>query len=576
MTQPFARSGTSVRARLVMIVALAILPPGVLNLGQIYLDYLQDRASIETGLRAAAEEATSSQDDIVSVSRPILKALASQTAVIERRQPDCNVALFNALLGAQMIRAMAVTDKAGNVACIAPSTEESLNLGDREWFQQIMGGAPFVLSEFVKSRVTNQDTIIAAVPIWKEDSVVGALSLGIDLTVLVRKVSELGLPPDTRVGLMDASGHVLELAGQFPLELFDSSRLQELRADRTQPVILRGRFSQQDEFVVAAAAIHEKSLFVLYGRESASLYGWLKVRLLRNLAAPLLIWVVAMVAAWYAASHTVLQWIVRLRRVAIDVAHGRPPADAVDFRDAPREIRDLNDTLSSMTGTIARQTVALTESLEQRDRLIREIHHRIKNNLQIISSLVNLQARSIGQGAGQLALMTIRDRIRALSLIHQKLYETSDYEQIDLCSLIDTLTSQLAELHGSDQHGIALECKVPEIGVSAETGSAVAMLVTEAVTNAIKHAFPQGATGRIVVTITQQPDKSAVLTIADNGAGLASPESSDQPAASSPPAPGSNSLGMALMQGFARQLGGRLSVATENGTVVRVDIPNLE
>ena len=169
MTQPFARSGTSVRARLVMIVALAILPPGVLNLGQIYLDYLQDRASIETGLRAAAEEATSSQDDIVSVSRPILKALASQTAVIERRQPDCNVALFNALLGAQMIRAMAVTDKAGNVACIAPSTEESLNLGDREWFQQIMGGAPFVLSEFVKSRVTNQDTIIAAVPIWKED-----------------------------------------------------------------------------------------------------------------------------------------------------------------------------------------------------------------------------------------------------------------------------------------------------------------------------------------------------------------------------------------------------------------------
>ena len=580
MTQPFARSGTSVRARLVMIVALAILPPGVLNLGQIYLDYLQDRAAIEAGLRAAAEEATSSQDDIVSVSRPILKALASQTAVIERRQPDCSVALFNALLGAQMIRAMAVTDKAGNVACIAPSTEESLNLGDREWFQQIMGGAPFVLSEFVKSRVTNQDTIIAAVPIWKEDSVVGALSLGIDLTVLVRKVSELRLPPDTRVGLMDASGHVLELAGQFPLELFDSSRLQELRAERTQPVILRGRFSQQDEFVVAAAPIHEKSLFVLYGRESASLYGWLKVRLLRNLAAPLLIWVVAMVAAWYAASHTVLQWIERLRGVAIDVAHGRPPADAFDFRDAPREIRDLNDTLSSMTGTIARQTVALTESLEQRDRLIREIHHRIKNNLQIISSLVNLQARKFGQGAGQSALMTIRDRIRALSLIHQKLYETSDYEQIDLRALIDTLTSQLAELHGSDQHGIALECEIPELGVSAESGSAVAMLVTEAVTNAIKHAFPAGATGRIVVTITQQPDKSAVLTIADNGAGLASPESSEQPASSPSPSPltspGSNSLGMALMQGFARQLGGRLTVATENGTVVRVDIPNLE
>lgn len=574
MTQPFARSGTSVRARLVMIVALAILPPGVLNLGQIYLDYLQDRASIETGLRAAAEEATSSQDDIVSVSRPILKALASQTAIIERRQPDCSVALFNALLGAQMIRAMAVTDKAGNVACIAPTTVEPLNFGDREWFKQITAGESFVLSEFVKSRMTNQDTIIAAVPIWNEDSVVGALSLSIDLTVLVRKVSELGLPPDTRVGLMDASGHVLELAGQFPEGLFDGSRLQELRAVRTQPVILRGRFARQDEFIVAAAPIHEKSLFVLYGRESASLYGWLKVRLLRNLAAPLLIWVVAMVAAWYAASHTVLQWIERLRGVAIDVAHGRPPADAVDFRDAPREIRDLNDTLNSMTGTIARQTVALTESLEQRDRLIREIHHRIKNNLQIISSLVNLQGRKFGQGAGQSALMTIRDRIRALSLIHQKLYETSDHEQIDLGALIDTLTSQLAELHGSDQHGIALECQVSEIAVSAESGSAIAMLVTEAVTNAIKHAFPSGATGRIVVTVTQQPDKSAVLTIADNGVGLASPESSDEPPPT--PSPGANSLGMALMQGFARQLGGRLTVATENGTVVRVDIPTLE
>lgn len=555
-----------------MIIALAMLPPAVLNLGQVYLDYRQDRATIEAGLRTAAEEATSSQEDIIGVSRPILKALAGQSAVIERRQPDCDVALFNALLGAPMIRSMAVSNRAGNVECIAPSSGEPINFRDRQWFREVMEGSPFVLSDFVKGRLTGLDTIIAAVPIQRQDQIVGALSLSIDLTVLVRKVSELGLPSDTRVGLMDAAGQVLELAGNFPPTLLDDLSRRELQAANGAPLVMRGSFSQTDEFVVAAAPIHERSLFVLYGREADSLYGWLKVRLLRNLAAPLLIWVAALVAAWFSASNAVLRWIERLRRVAIDVALGRPGAGAVDFRDAPVEIRELNDTLASMTGTIARQTVALTEALEQRDRLIREIHHRIKNTLQIISSLVNLHARGIDQGAGRMALMTIRDRVRALSLIHQKLYETSDHDYVDLCSLIESLTAQLAELHGDDRSRVQLHCDIPDITVSADCGGAIAMLVTEAVTNAIKHGFPGNATGRIMVKVTQQPDKSAVLTIADNGIGLAGTE--QKPGGDALPGR-AGSLGMALMQGFARQLGGKLSVATENGTVVRVEIPNL-
>jgi two-component sensor histidine kinase len=218
-----------------------------------------------------------------------------------------------------------------------------------------------------------------------------------------------------------------------------------------------------------------------------------------------------------------------------------------------------------MMEAISKHDAQLKDELVHRELLIKETHHRVKNNLQIIASLLNLQARRLTDGAAKAAMLDLRRRIDALALIHRSVYEAEDLVHVDLKEFFDGLGTQLSSIVGEGHRDISLTIDMPSLKVSPEAAIALAMMVIEAVTNAYRHAFVGRARGNIVVRLAEQ-ESGAILTISDDGIGLDRSEPAER---------AGKGLGSTLMEGIARQLGGALSVTVSDGTTIRLEIPTL-
>jgi len=196
--------------------------------------------------------------------------------------------------------------------------------------------------------------------------------------------------------------------------------------------------------------------------------------------------------------------------------------------------------------------------LEEKEWLLKEVHHRVKNNLQIVMSLLNTQSAHTENDAALLVIRENQHRVYAMSLIHQKLYQSENVALIDMPVYISELVDYLR--NSFDTSHIRFELQVAVVKLDVSQTVPLGLILNEAVTNAIKYAFPGGRKGCITITLRHTADGQLLLTIADNGTGL--PADFD---------PGkSSSLGMSLMQGLSRQLGGSFNMQQGEGLTITV------
>lgn len=211
---------------------------------------------------------------------------------------------------------------------------------------------------------------------------------------------------------------------------------------------------------------------------------------------------------------------------------------------------------------------SLHQAIEEREALLREVHHRVKNNLQMMTSLLNLQIRNEKSDVLRQKLREMQARLGALSLVHKKLYGGEDLTAIDLANLLAELCRQLGASYRVGQRGIVLDVVADPLLTDMDHAIPLALLVTEAVTNALKHAFPEGRAGTVSVGLRGQGSgqgATALLRVADDGVGMARPE-----IAGSPRGVTGNTLGMTVMRGMARQLDGELELRFDRGVEILV------
>ncbi|MGB9604701.1 MAG: sensor histidine kinase [Bryobacteraceae bacterium] len=198
----------------------------------------------------------------------------------------------------------------------------------------------------------------------------------------------------------------------------------------------------------------------------------------------------------------------------------------------------------------------LRESLREKEMLLREIHHRVKNNLQIISSIFQLQARHIQDPAMLEPFRDSLERVRSIALLHETLYRGRDLGRVDLASYAEALVRQLAVSYGCAGR-IAVRAEVEPIELDLDTAMPCGLILCELVTNAFRHAFPGGRQGEVVVRARREGE-SISLVVSDDGVGL--PESVDLKNAPT--------LGMRLVAALARQLGARVTLGTGRGAEI--------
>lgn len=203
----------------------------------------------------------------------------------------------------------------------------------------------------------------------------------------------------------------------------------------------------------------------------------------------------------------------------------------------------------------------LRDSLQEKDVLLKEIHHRVKNNLQVVSSLLSLQSDSITDERSRNLMHESQDRIRAMALVHERLYRSNDFSRIELDHYLADLVEHLRISQGNSR--VEISVTTEHVPVSLDTAIPLGLIVSELVTNAIKHGFPGYANGTVQVTARRDQDGRGTVTVEDSGRGL--PPGFDVDRA--------QTLGLHLVHILVEQIDGTLTVINGSGTRIAVTFP---
>jgi two-component sensor histidine kinase len=219
----------------------------------------------------------------------------------------------------------------------------------------------------------------------------------------------------------------------------------------------------------------------------------------------------------------------------------------------------INKKLEIKQAEINEQNRLLQKFLTEKEWLLKEIHHRVKNNLQVIISLLNTQSAFLDNQDALTAIQNSKHRMHAMSLIHQKLYQSDNLASIDMAWYIKELISFLKDSFSSDNK-IKFTLDTESIMLDVAHAVPLGLILNEAITNAMKYAFPVSRKGEIAISLKYIQEDTVLLSIIDNGTGL--PEGFDPEK--------SSSIGMNMMQGLSEQLDGNFTVKNENGLALYV------
>jgi two-component sensor histidine kinase len=225
---------------------------------------------------------------------------------------------------------------------------------------------------------------------------------------------------------------------------------------------------------------------------------------------------------------------------------------------ARRLARAMTVEMRRSLGALTEARDALQGAVDEKEALIKEVHHRVKNNLQVMISLLSLQSAQVSDARSAGALQDAAERIRTMALVHEHLYGSRDLARVDLAEFLRELTSGLLGVFGR-REGLAVEVRADDVRLGVDAAIPMGLITSELVTNALKYAFPDGRAGRVIVAVAAEPaaegTRAITLSVSDDGVGL--------PADLDPEK--TPTLGLRLVYILAKQLGGTVQLDREGG-----------
>ncbi len=207
---------------------------------------------------------------------------------------------------------------------------------------------------------------------------------------------------------------------------------------------------------------------------------------------------------------------------------------------------------------------ALRSSLREKELLLSEIHHRVKNNLQIICSLINLQIGKTGDACtDESGLQDMETRVRSMAFVHELLYQSDEFAAIDFAAYVRQLSDYLLQAYEAAAPRVRLELTLEQIPIPIDKAIPCGLIINELIANALKHAFPVDRSGTIAIGLARESDGSVALTVRDDGVGLPAED----------PGAEKRGIGMTLVESLTGQLRGRLELRSGGGLQVRVVFP---
>ena len=562
----------SLRSKLVTLVALALLP--ILGVAAWQAELLEESAASQraAALGSVSDLAVARYASLFEGSRRLVTAACADASVEQSAstEPPDAVArqcgsYLSTLLSAfpGQYSSAVVTDAQGIARCASDSKAVGISFADRDAFEKARSAKGPVIGETVASRITPHAIIPIAVPIVRDGTFQGMCAVGVTLRALARVAAQAEASGGTAVAVVDRSGAAVGGDAKAMRRLPVPARLAEaLTGAKT-------RFSDfgQDGFFYdfLVRPVGGNALFFAVVSQPVSdsplaFAGAWAGFLLVALAS-----IVVLLVIWVGADH----WCVRPLRYIQDFADKVARGEHITLappRPWSPEMASVGAGVTAMAAAIASREAALRANVEQRDHMLREIHHRVKNNLQMISSLLNLQAGEIRSPRIRRYFGDAQNRVLTLSILHRHLYERSSWSLVDFQQFISDLVRQISVGRTrAGQPAPRYHIRAPIMAVGPDTAIPIGLIVTEAVSIALTHDFSKATTPEIRIE-TSERGEEVQLVIEDNGAardgGTSFPD-------------GKGSFALTLIRGLAMQLGGEVKIERkpEGGNRVIVVFP---
>ncbi|MFG1181038.1 sensor histidine kinase [Xanthobacter versatilis] len=541
----------SVRRRLVLVVLLALAPIAVLNIVQGVMQLSDAEEAARQRLLQQAVAAAVSQQNIFASTENVLYALKNVEEVRAAGQ-SCAATLRGATISLPFAANIGVLDAQGRVTCAAlPFPGRSV--GEEPWWKEAIGRTGFSLVGPTRSPGANLDVLVGILPLRDAAGrLEGAIALGIDIRWLDNLLKQQIPPSAGIVALFSNRGQELVSnartmsAALFQREMFQTSG-QDVRSNLYESTDPAGK-----SWTFATAPLDRDGLTVAFAMPSDRLFGWTFVTVAASIALPALIIILSLAALWVAVDRIILRWLLYLRRVTAVYAQGHYGFRPTRLGAAPSEFRVLGHAVENMAFAVRHRDARLRENLAEKTALVREIHHRIKNSLQVVVSLLSLYGSGIGKSEDRRRFDQLRLRVNTLALVHRILYEANDGSQVHLRELLGELASLI---EGSTDANVRITVELQDAPLPTDMAVPLALMVVEV---ALNLALPQG-TGSAAVLLSGSRNGERLHIALRSATGTWDSKGSATDLAS----------------GFAAQLGGSLGCRDEagGGLVVAGDFP---
>ncbi|CAM3163683.1 histidine kinase dimerization/phosphoacceptor domain -containing protein [Paracoccus nototheniae] len=543
--------------RLGMLLSVAILPIGLISLVQnLHLSREAER-SAEIALLGRTASAAAGERALLQSALGSADALGPAILDSLDRPEACSDLLRNFVQRSGTYRHAIFIPVDGRVQCqSADADAPTLDLTESTLISDLMATPKTTVTSLARGPVSGQPVIVVLQPLYRDRELLGLTTLSLTQELL-RSTHALDLGTEgARILTFNHAGRVLiadDAPGGDPVDLLPRDvTLASLAGD--EEVTFRAT-ANNGEFRVFTVVPVVPGLVYALGSWSPSIAGVGLFQLSRFGAVllPAALWVVSLAVAYFAVFRLVLRHITvlrgQMRRFAIGNRDTAPPV----LEDAPTEIADVSQTFHNMARILIRDEEAMEQAVAEKTVLLKEVHHRVKNNLQLIASIINMQSRLIDDPDAKRVLRSVQDRVAALATIYRNLYQAEQLDAVHADRLIMDIIAQLTGATQGAGRDLQVDVDIQPLTMLPDQAVPLTLLATEAFTNAVKYAGMTRGGGRPWVRVS--------LTTPEPGKGLLSVVNSTGPGG----AAGGTGLGSQLIEAFAMQLEGDIDTTEEDG-----------
>ncbi|TKW66762.1 MAG: HAMP domain-containing protein [Paracoccus denitrificans] len=505
--------------RLAALLSVAILPIGLMSLIQtLYLSGEAERSAEtaivgRTGAAAAGERALfqGALGTADALGPAVLRDLANPEACSQMLKSFVERGATYVYAGFVQLDGMTV--------CNSANTRRDLT--GFEAYEHFIANPTTMAVPMERGAISGQEVVVVAQPLYRDRELLGYVAVSLSQQLLHSTHSQIYGSEGARTVTFNTDGEILsadegvteEISNILPRETTLKELISQAETTFTDTT------ARGEQRVFAVVSVVPGLIYALgsYSPTEAGVQGYRVTKLTAVLFA-IALWAVSLGVAYYAVYRLVLRHVRELRGQMRRFAVGDRAAPPRIMEDAPTEIADVSRTFHNMVRILNRDEAALEAAIDDKTVLLKEVHHRVKNNLQLIASIISMQGRVIEDEDAKRTLRSVQDRVAALASIYKNLYQAEHLDSVNADRLMSEIINQMARASIGPDRRVDIETELAPLVLPPDQAVPLTLLMTEAFTNALKYAgIPEGHSRPWVrVNLTRHDGDMARLEVANS------------------------------------------------------------